>query len=299
MKKIMQLSTYAILSLVLFLSSCDKDEKDELDEGAALQELSADESSFQQESDNLLNDINKVMENSPFGKAYTIKGATVNDSSFFSMKKVVITFNGDNEDGTRHRKGTITMQLIAGDKWSDQDALIKIQYTKLVVTRNTKSKTIEFGGIFYLRNVSGGKVFASAEVTHKYWGAGYMNFDGSAASREWSINRRRVFTNIGGVLGVTTDGDTTINGNNHVMIWGKTRKGIAFTTSVVEPVVFSSTCLAGHLSGQKTHKGMEKDIKVTYGVDDKGVVVTSGCPYGLKVEWTNKKEEGRSAILAY
>lgn len=299
MNKITRLSSYVMICIALALTSCKKDSTtDDLDSGADVQQLASDESNLHNESESTLTDLNSVMESSQFGKGYTIKGATVNDTTFAGSREIIITFNGDNADGSRTRTGTVTLQLIEGTKWSEAGAVMKITYANFTITRKADSKQIVFNGIFYLRNVSGGKVFVNPEVIHKYWGEGLITFQNST-TRTWMINRKRTFTNSSGVLGVKTEGDTTVNGISNVMVWGIARNSTAFYTQVSSPIVVSSTCTNGPVSGVKVHKGFKRDVMVTFGVDQSGNAVSSGCAYGFKVEWKNLKDVSKSAIIAY
>lgn len=299
MKRAIYRAVALTMVIAMALTSCKKDDSDELEKGTELQQLSCDENSMQGESESLLTDFSLVAENSFMGKTYPISGATVNDSDFAQLRKIIISYDGDNADMSRHRKGTVTIELNTEGKWSDPGALMKITITKLMVTRKVGGKTVEFNGVFYLQNVSGGKLSTASTVVHKFWGGGITNFDSDATQRVWFINRKRTFENNQGVITVTTEGDTTVNGKEHVITWGFSRKGTSFTTQTTTPVVFKSTCMNGPISGVKVHHGFSKEVTVTFGVDVDGNPISSGCGYGLKVEWKNKKDEDKKAILAY
>lgn len=301
MKTMIRFSSIALLSIGLAFSSCKKstDEIDDLDAGTELKQLSTDDNSAESQSESVMNDLNGVMESSQFGKGYSIHGASVDDSTDSGMRRIRVRFDGDNLDGILHRKGLATIQLIEGTKWSDAGAVIKIEFTNLLTTRKGNGRAVEFNGTFYCRNVSGGKVFVDPQVIHKFWGSGSMVFDKSGASRTWFINRKRTFENNSGVFTVKSEGDTTVDGNSNVIHWGITRNSTAFYTLVTTPVLVSSACPGGPVSGVKVHKGFAKDATVTFGVDQSGDPVTSGCPYGFKVEWTNRRNVARSAVISY
>jgi len=301
MKTILRITTIAMLGALLGIAGCKKASEvaDELDAGVELQQLASDENSAQSESDGVLTDLNTVMENSPYNKIYPLSNATVDDSTFAGQKIITITYNGDNADGSRNRTGKVILQLINGAKWTDAGATIKIVYNQVVITRKANNKSCEFNGVFYLENVSGGKAFVASPVVHKYWGEGLMTFDKDGSSRSWNINRKRTFTNESGVLSIKTEGDTTINSVSNVLVWGKNRHSNSFYTQISTPIVISSACTNGPISGVKIHKGMAKDVTVTFGVDENGTPVTSGCAYGFKAEWTNKKNESKSVVKAY
>ena len=301
MKRIIKLSVLAIVAITLGMTSCKKSDSlnDELDSGTDLKQLSVDESNTQNESEGVLNDVNGVMENSALGKTYNVYGAIIDDSSDIGHKRIFIHYGGDCKDGSRHRRGDAIVTLIEGAKWSDAGSVIKMEYVNLTSTRKANGKSVVFNGVFYVRNVSGGKVFVDATVVHKFWGHGTLNFDGETAMREWYVNRLRTFTNVSGVLNVKTEGDTTVNGNTNVMMWGTNRKSMEFYTLTTSPIIISSACTNGPISGVKVHKGLVKDVTVTFGVEESGVVVSSGCAYGLRVDWKNRKDEAKTAVIAY
>lgn len=135
-------------------------------------------------------------------------------------------------------------------------------------------------------------------VTHTVRGNMTVTFDGGR-SLSWQIARRRVSTAVGAVYTITISGDTTVNGINNVAVWGLNRNSTMFYTQISSPIVFSSTCINGPISGVKVHKGIAREITVTFGVDAAGNPVSANCPYGFKLNWTNLRNETKTAVVSY
>ncbi|MFA6262177.1 MAG: hypothetical protein WC760_11960 [Bacteroidia bacterium] len=300
MKKITSVFIVTLFFGVLIHTSCKKSTGgDPSNLGTDFTQFSSDENLLHTASEALLDDITTVMENSSLGKVYPISGATVNDSDFINLKRIIINYNGDNASGSRTRKGTVIIELIEGEKWSDSASVIQITSTRVTITHKITGNSLEYSGVYYVRNVSGGKIFVSNEVVHKFWGTGTMIFDNSGDERIWNINRKRTFNIGAGFNTITTLGDTSLNGVDGVIEWGFTRKAVSFQTQVIEPIIFRTNCATGPYSGIKNHKGMLKEVKVTFGVDEQGEPVSFGCPYGYKVNWSNNADSLRTAIVAY
>ena len=106
------------------------------------------------------------------------------------------------------------------------------------------------------------------------------------------------------VVTVSVAGDTTINGFSYAETWGTTRSGDAFVTTLNPPVVFNSICLNKALSGVKTINVTNTTIgtfvlTITVGVNSDGTATTTGCPYGLKLNWTDLQSQPQQLVLEY
>jgi hypothetical protein len=285
------------LSAVL-ITSCRKKDDDPLNDGTDLKEFSSDETMFSNESELLFNDISKATEETGLGKGVNIPGATVNDSTFIGIKKIIVTYNGNSGDGLRFRTGTLSIQLIEGNRWTDAGAVIQVEVSNMRITRLATNNIISIQGTYYVKNLTGGRAFVAANVQHKLWGHATIGFVSGKAS-EWHIARKRTFENNSGVLTLTAVGDTSVNGQNNVIVWGKNRRDVDFTVVNNAPVVWSSECPGKIMSGKRTLLGFATPVTVTHGVDNKGVPVTSGCPFGYKIEWKNKANEEKNAVFPY
>ncbi|MES2558784.1 MAG: hypothetical protein V4590_03535 [Bacteroidota bacterium] len=298
MKKLIAITLVALTALSLSLSSCkknDKDEQDTDDTGTQTQH-SGDESLMQIESENSLNEVNTALSGSTFGKTGEIAGATIVDSP--SIKTIFITYNGTSADGKRTRTGEVTVQLVTGNNWGEAGAQIRITYTNLKITHVVTGKSVTLNGYHLITNVTGGRAFISATVTHTVRGAMQVSFD-NTTSRNWQVARRRVVNSSNGAYDVTISGDTTIAGLTNIVIWGTNRFGSEFYTQITQPIVFNSTCPGKPVSGVKNHKKLAREITVTFGVDASGNPVSGTCPYGYKINWTNARNVNKTAVISY
>jgi hypothetical protein len=298
---ILPTKTMMAFAIMLMLNyGCNKKDKDESQEEDSTEQIqqSKDEAFLSVESDANLDEINTALAGNVFGKTSAIAGATVNDSTYISEKKIVITYNGANANGTKNRVGEVTVQLVTGSHWVDAGAMVKITYSDLKITHISSQKTIKINGFHLITNVNGGHAFVDTVVTHKIRGLMTVSFD-NETSRSWSIARKRVITHYDLVYNVEVNGDTTIAGINNVVVWGTNRLGNMFYTQIQQPVQWSSACPQGPYSGVKVHKGLAREITVTFGVDALGNPATGTCPFGFRVNWSNLRGEAKSAVIGY
>ena len=287
--------------------SCKKAAKeDNSDDTASQLQHSADESSYSNESENSLNDVNNTMSASSLGKGFRIAGATID--SVIADKKFIITYNGNNQDGSRYRTGQITVQLTSGNKWRDVNSVITITFINLMVKNNNTNKSITINGTHVITNVNGGIVglltAGGPSIIHRITGNMTIMFE-DATTRTWNIYRQReILITANGIPKVKISGFGSENGIDNIVVSGTNRGGNAFSTIINQTVVYSSnsTCFNGAWipeSGIKTHKRLSREISATFGVDIAGNPVTSGCPYGYKITWTNARNQSKQAVINY
>ncbi|MEO5569986.1 MAG: hypothetical protein ABIT08_09515 [Bacteroidia bacterium] len=53
------------------------------------------------------------------------------------------------------------------------------------------------------------------------------------------------------------------------------------------------------MSGVRMHHKVVRELTITYGVDQNGNVIITGCPYGYKLNWIDKNGGAHQVILAY
>lgn len=290
----LMMALLVLTTMVITVQSCKKDEKEpditvQNDDSATQSQQSSDESIQTNESEFAINDVNNVIENSSYGKAFVIVGASID--SVTADKKMIITYNGNNADGSRSRAGQIIIQLTNGKMWNDKDAVITVTFIGYKVTRNSNNKSITFNGTYTVTNTKGGLVkqlIPNGTVTHKIEGSMSISFD-DGTQRTWTITRQRI-------IGITITGDPyvilsgygTQNGDNDVSVTGVNRAGVIFYSTINNPIIFSSSCGWLPISGSVTHKGISKEITVVFGVNEAGNAVTPpNCPFGYRINWTN------------
>jgi hypothetical protein len=307
---------FAITGLIF--TGCKKDDSTEsADETTQQLTSGADESRFSSSSDAALDESNDVaLDNSRFrGPGFggswlswhTPCNATV-DSSQAAIGKITVTFNGNSCDGMRSRTGQIVLQLPyyattnTVTPFSQAGCMLTITFNDFKVTKLNENKSLTFNGTKYVTNVSGGMMDDSYEIStpivHHITGLIQLTFDDNT-SRTWNIDRTRSLSRTNNVTSISITGNATENGYSNVSIWGINRKGETFTVTINTPVVLSSSCDYNAMSGVRMLHGVIRELTLTYGVDQNGNAVTSGCPYGFRLNWVNKKGNAMQMVISY
>lgn len=305
---------FIILSTLLVTESCRKNKEFKNETG----EVSEDNKNIQSNVDNVVNEANQVLSGSNgfSGKtenlgAYSdsLCGAEI-DTSLKSQGIITLIFDGVTNCSNRIRSGKVKLTLqgfSTGARWKDVNAKLTIDYIDYKVTRVNDNKSLTFNGTNTLTNTSGGNavllVFGMQnQLIHDVNGNNLIvKFDDESTST-FNLSRRYTHTYSNSVYQVKGEGTGTENGISNLENWGITREGDNFTSQVVEPVIWNSTCGA--------HKPVEGKLEIivdakdfnfltTFGVDASGNVVTSGCPWGLKVEWAYKNKTGSKLYQYY
>jgi hypothetical protein len=296
------------------VSSCKKADTNNVNRTADpnAKQHNEDVSNTKTESDNINTDINQALANiSGFGKTdetngYALCGASIDSSGQHgTIPTVIFTFDSSTVCNNRVRSGQVKVELIAGTKWSDAGAKLKITHTnykvKFVLLNN---HFVTFNGTKYLTDVNGVDWWGiysgtkTALVRERCYDMtvtfenGQTSLWKTARTSEWGMNT--------GQLYAIANGDTTINGKT-IDSWGVTRFGTNFVTEMVQPWKSGVTCgWWNPTQGKYTSTTDNFSVTATFGTDKNGNPVTSGCPYGFKLEWTigNPSSSG-NAVLAY
>ena len=301
------------------ISSCRKDKTDEIDVDETSEQTinASDERTMSSEMDDSEDEANRLMLHHRHFRGLSWIGTltgnhypcnAVVDSSLKAQGRLVITFAGNTCDNKRSRSGSITLQLPYDSvtntvtPWSSAGCVLTLTFNNFKVTRLSNNKSIVINGVKYISNVNGGLVDdATTFVTpilHRITGTMQVTFDDGTV-RSWSIDRSRSINRTNGITTVTISGNATENGISNVSIWGVNRKGNNFTVSIPTPIVASSSCNFEPSSGVRVHNGVVRDLTVTFGVDQSGNAVTSGCAYGYRLNWINKKGNAKQAVVSY
>jgi hypothetical protein len=301
----------------LSCSSCKKKDSTTItsDDAAATadanqqQQNASDQLQVENESNQIFDDANTALTgNSVARGASLISNATI-DSTMIAKGVLVITYSGLSDDGKKSRSGSIIVKLDTSAngsviRWHTAGAVLTLTFNNYMVTRISDGKKLTFNGTHVITNKSGGLLATITEnspITHKIR-ANNMNltFD-DGTQRTWNAARRRIFTISGGVVSETLSGDTTVNGYNNIAMWGKTRSNNDFYVSTTTPLtanIYGGGCLFKPI-GARVFYVAARTLTVTYGVDQSGTSVTSGCPYGFKLDWINVKGISKEVIVSY
>ena len=316
-KNVITKSILTIALIGMIITGCKKNEDTTTTDESSEQMVNAgDESRVSAENDELIDEVNQVaLNNSRFrgpGIQPILNGIypcnTTIDSSMASQGRITINFNGNNCAGTRSRTGSITLQLpynsttMTVTPWSDAGCMLTVTFNQLTITRLTDSKALIFNGTRYITNVNGGLVNDATDfitpIVHHITGLMQIIFDNST-TRTWNIDRTRTINRANSITTVSITGNATQNGISNVSVWGINRKGNTFYISIPTPVVLSSSCSFNAMSGVRIHHGVIRDLTVTYGVDASGNAVSSGCPYGYKLNWIGRNGTARQVVMSY
>jgi len=313
----------AFLSLAMIgmiITGCKKnDDSPETNTDETSEQLvnAGDESRVASENNELVDEINQVaLNNSRFrgpGIHQIINGNyscnTTIDSSMVLQGTITVTFNGNNCTNTRTRSGSITLQLpynsttMVVTPWSDAGCVLTATFNNFKITRLSDNKSLTYNGTKTITNVNGGIVddastFATPIVHHIQSSNMQVTFDDNT-SRNWNIDRTRTINRTNNVTTVSITGNGTQNGISNVSVWGVNRKGNTFYISIPTPVILSSACSFHAISGVRIHHGVIRDLTVTYGVDASGNIVTSGCPYGYRLNWIGRNGNPKQVVMSY
>lgn len=312
MKKITGLLTAAVFSVLIF-SACSKIKKDIADPDS--KQHNEDISNLKGESENVNSDVNNAMFSIGgfTGKregyqGYAICGASIDSSHQNDPQPyIIITFDGTTvcPNPNRIRSGEIKVQLITGDKWTDAGATLKITHTNYkVIFPSLNNHYVIFNGTKYLTNVTGINGL-------QYWLTGTttatfkersddmtVTFENGQVSN-WSLARRTNWAVTGYTnVTATVNGDTTVNGKT-LDSWGKTRFGTDFQTEMISPWKSGTACGWWRpTAGQYTSTTTNFTVTATFGVNNSGNPITSGCAYGFKLNWAlaNNGASGQTVL---
>ncbi len=226
------------------------------------------------------------------------------DTAGLPQGSVKLNYNGTSCHN-RTRTGTIVISIqnyAAGKRWRDKGCVLKLEYLNYKIVRTSDKKSVEFNGVQYLTNESGGTWWelliakTQASLVHAISGNDLLATFDDGKTASYNINRRITYSLPGGVITCMVEGTGNSDGLSNLENYGSTRNGEAFTSQVITPIVWNITCGArAPVQGEVNLKVKSKefDLKCTFAVDANGNPMSVGandCAYGWKIEWTYKKK---------
>lgn len=316
--KIIYALSLIVLSGSLVFTSCKKKKAFNNEDGQA----SADNRSVQGENDAAISDANNVIADNALLHGKLAGGQSVSsvlgtpcgltvDTNGLYMGRVTLNYNGTT-CSNRTRTGSIRLTILnysGGVRWKTVGAVLQVEYLGYKVTRASDGKSIELNGIQNVTNNSGGTwvdliFLGQPNLSHQVTGTNLkVTFDGSKTAT-YNIHRKFTYTYSNLIITCVGEGIGSHNSISQLENYGTTRDGDDFTSQVVTPVVWNTTCGAwAPIQGEVNIKVEDKafDLKCLFGVDQNGNSVSVGanqCPYGMKVEWTYKKKTNKK-IFGY
>ena len=289
---------------------------------AQIEQHNTDSNTYKAELDQADNDINDALADiDGFGKtgyhdevfSSPLCGVTI-DCTDVSQGILYFNFDGTTPcfSPSRTRAGQIKVELIAGNTWADQGAVLKQTFTDFHVTHLASGRSIEFNGIKTLKNLDGHNwlQFVLGQTNFSYESRSVdmeVTFD-NGASADWNHARTVTWsyhpagTNPDipyAYIGFEASGDTTLNGTSGIDSWGTNRFGSDFITYYNQPLLSNTYCgLWRFNSGELVHEVNGDDYTLTLGVDQNGNAATGTCAYGFEVSW-NVGNNSNSQVFSY
>jgi hypothetical protein len=311
-----------MLSCTLIFTACNKKKDPQpADDTSAQTQNGNDDSNASSESDAALNDANTAiagqiaMNGARVAAGLTGAGATYVYDTIATNKRITITYDGITQINGRTRTGTLTATIPLAKHWADTGAVLTLTFTNLKATRVSDGKSITLNGTKTVTNVNGGNIktltsTCTGSLVHKIRTTNMVLTFDDGTTRTWNVARTRTITCSSGSLSISITGDTAIGVHSNVAMWGTNRAGNTFYSIISTPVVWKSTtislnniCTANAyfvpVSGVRVIQGLDHALTITFGVSSTGAIVTTGCPYGLKLDWINAKGESKEVIRPY
>ena len=302
-KKIFKLGILVVALAGFTFTGCKKDKtNDPTPSTQSLHQLSKDEVTVTNASDDVANDVNTVLSGGQNKSTEMLWpcNATIDSTTVFNDTITYhITYNGLNCPETHTRVGQVEVKRKVNQPWGEQGASTVIKMINFTKTKVSTGKSITLNGTKVFTNVTGGYLWqlgnGMTSIVHRVRGYMTATFDDNT-TRVWNIDRQKTFTGtLGGQLVMTIDGLGTSGNYNNLVVWGINRNGEEFYTQIVESVVHKAVCGWDPISGKKIHQIPDdnKTATITYGYDSNFQLVTNGdCPTYYRIDWVKGTHSG-------
>jgi outer membrane murein-binding lipoprotein Lpp len=289
---------------------------------AQIEQHNLDSNTYKAELDQVDNDINDALADiDGFGKtdyhdeifSSPLCGVTI-DCTDVSQGILYFNFDGTTPcfSPSRTRAGQIKVELIQGNAWAEQGAVLRQTFTDFRVVHLASGRSIEFDGTKTLKNLDGHDwwQFLLGQTDFSYESRSVdmqVSFDNGATANwnhartiTWSYHPANTVPGIPYAhIGFEATGDTTLSGATGVDSWGTNRFGSDFVTYYTQPLVSNSYCGFWRFnSGELVHEVNGDDYTLTLGVNQDGSPATGTCAYGFEVSW-NVGNNSNSQVFSY
>lgn len=291
---------FLTLTALVLTTACKKDNNEEADSGS-IKQLSKDEMTIQNATDEILNDVGVVLSGNDNKNINTLPcnvtvdtGTVVNDTITYTL-----TFNGNNCAGTNHRLGVVLVKKHINTNWINAGATVVVLPQTLKITRISTGKWVILNGTKTHKNVSGGLVSqlgngTVTSVVREINGTINATFDDNT-TRTWQIARKRTFTGTTGQIEFTHEGLGSADGYSNLVVWGINRNGENFYTQITQPILFKQTCSWNPCLGEKIHNipSNNKKAVINFGYNNNQQLVSgNNCPTHYKLYWEKGTNSG-------
>src|SRR6478735_7958184 len=164
----------ALLALVFSatFTSCKKSETtvtENTDVATEMKTHSEDQNRVAGDIDNMTNEVNGALENSPsfsgrLQNTFAVCGITTAVDTSAATWKMTLTYNGNDCSNQYFRTGTIVLSTPAGTRWKNAGSAVNVSLQNFKVKRLADNKSITLNGTQTLTNVSGGVLYNLASV---------------------------------------------------------------------------------------------------------------------------------------
>jgi uncharacterized Zn-binding protein involved in type VI secretion len=307
-----------LLCLTLSLGACKKDKTEgpeSTQADANSLKLAEDNNDLKAEGDQANTDVTDALENftSINGrKAATeankiVCGCTIDS---IGAKTIRLSYDGATPCGSpsRTRAGKITAQLIQGNRWANQGAVLKITFDQYTVTRLKDNVSWTFVGDKYYTNVNGTNwsrfLLSLDSLLFRERAKDLLILHGSGATTTYNIARitswKKVKESNRDFIQLAALGDTSINGLQNVDTWGVSRFGKSFTNHYKTRWVSDTYCQIWRpRAGEIEHRSDGNTVNLIMGVNQEGNPSTLDCAYGWKLSWNLANGNSGSKIFSY
>jgi len=309
------LSVLLLVVMTVFAAGCKK--RTAFNEENAQEAI--DVTMFRAETDAVLVEVNNVSSNRFLmrGKGLsadeaegvataTLCGGTI-DSSQLSSGILKINYNNVSCNN-RSRSGQVVISIVDYPlkKWKNRNCILKVDFKGFIVRGLTDGRSMQVDGTFYLTNETGSTWYEMRYLNEPTIGhlvsANDVKVTFDAKEIVYlNLKRRYTYTIAGGVISCREEGLGEQNGLTSLETWGGNRDGKTFSSQVIVPLVWNTSCGAGFPSGgqlQVVTDGNYFDLNVFYGLDSGGESVSSGCASAWKATWDYKRKTNKR-ILQY
>jgi hypothetical protein len=315
----MKFQSIFLFAILLLLVSCRKKEEESIGPESQSQTQVEDNNDLKSEGDQTNSDVNDAI-----GNFSTLSGgrlAVVNarkiicgcsiDSTQLGSKVLILNFDGTTPCGSpsRTRGGSIRVELIEGNRWSQAGARLKISHQNYKVTRMRDGKSWTFNGDKYLRNVNGTNWIGFLSGTDSLlfrerssnmsltFNTGATATHNIARATSWKVIKKPGITDF---IQFSAMGDTALNGQAATDSWGTNRFGKTFTNHYNRRLLSNTYCQTWRpVDGEIVHKSDGNVLTVNLGVNEQGNPDTRDCAYGWKIKWLLSGGQSGEKIFSY
>ena len=303
-KNLFRFGFLMIAAMTISFAGCKKDTTSSKDKvnTESMQQLSKDENSIENASDQALNDANQVLSPGKSKSTETIPcnttitpGPVIDDTI-----TIDIFYHGPDCNNTHIRNGHIFIKKRFQENWGMPGATVIVTLDHFNIIKISNGKSLTLNGTKHFKNVSGHYLWELGldsnitSIVHKVWGTVSATFE-DTTTRVWNIARQRTFTGSLIALVMTTDGFGTADGFTNLATWGINRNGEQFYSSITQSVVHKQVCNFDPCSGIIVHQipSADKSATITFGYDSNNNLITNGdCPTRYRVDWVMRNLSG-------